>query len=367
MGHVTILPSLAQPCSRLRPPTTRLSLLLAALAAAVVCSSLLLASPALAVIVPLEGETRVGVEPRNVTAVEYPELEPQLGETFANPQGNPVIHSSAAYVVYWDPHNAYKKMWQRLINTFMYNVGAESEHERQGEFLTNIFYVEGEYRDKTNQGVHYHITWRGAYTDTDEYPSYQAGTSCTDPNPLKYGALTCITDSQIRAELKRFIATHGHPTGMNVVYYLLTPPGVAVCLEAAGNRCSDFTRTKEEEKHHVYQSASYQESFCSYHGVINPDGAAEGDGSTVIYATVPWTAGTLGDYYASPEETGYPCQDGGFDPTSKPPEQKEHAKEESKAEQEAFEKDSPEQQREIRKRQRARRTPPRGAGAVGAK
>ena len=53
---------------------------------------------------------------------------------------------------------------------------------------------------------------------------------------------------------------------------------------------------------------------------------ANGGASTILYAAIPWTAGGLGDGHWSTkiETPAYDCQDGGFDPTSKPIEQKEH-------------------------------------------
>ena len=54
---------------------------------------------------------------------------------------------------------------------------------------------------------------------------------------------------------------------MNQIYYVLTPPGVTMCLDEGGEegRCSDFAATEE----------SYENSFCSYHGAINPGGPDE--------------------------------------------------------------------------------------------
>ena len=57
---------------------------------------------------------------------------------------------------------------------------------------------------------------------------------------------------------------------MSTVYYLLTPPGVTVCLDAAATRCSDFTVSKAEAEKGERDSVSYQNSFCSYHGDDQP-------------------------------------------------------------------------------------------------
>ena len=49
---------------------------------------------------------------------------------------------------------------------------------------------------------------------------------------------TCITNAQIEEELKLFIAEHKLQKGMGTIFYLLTPPGVTVCLDASGPRAT---------------------------------------------------------------------------------------------------------------------------------
>ena len=140
-------------------------------------------------------------------------------------------------------------------------------------------------------------------------------------------AITCITDKQIREELQNFvISQHGLHKGMGSIFYVLTPPGVTVCAEAGESptACSS--------------DAAVPASFCSYHSDINPT-SPTGDENTILYAVIPWIAGTLGDYHVQPGDEsipGFECQDGGFNPSSSPPEQSEHAKEKNKAEKEAF-------------------------------
>ena len=81
---------------------------------------------------------------------------------------------------------------------------------------------------------------------------------------------------------------------MHAIYYVLTPPGVAVCLDEASSHCSDYALSEAEREKGERKSASYKNSFCSYHGAINPGKAPQGDGNTVLYATIPWSAGYEG-------------------------------------------------------------------------
>jgi hypothetical protein len=231
-----------------------------------------------------------------------------------------------------------------------------------------------------------------------------------------------LTDGQMRAQLETFIAQHSLPKGMGTIFYLLTPPGVTVCLDGGGaaGHCSDFAgdpseiaayeearanypgelskyereieeypaeliawekalakyereKQEKEEKKEPFEAtapvepkvpvepvepvepaayAAYKDSFCSYHSDINPDSAERGDGSTVLYAVLPWTAGGAGDYYfeSADRAQGSACQDGGFQPGTKPLkelQEKEREKPRSRAEQEAFEAKTKQEQREI--------------------
>lgn len=308
----------------------------AALCAAV--ASLLLAAPAGAVVTSVEGGPLVGVQPRE--AAFYTEgtvrwtgfgkgaqANPAV-KSFAN-SGNPVVHAASTYVIYWDPQDYYHGDWQGLIDGFMGNMGAAS-----GALYTD-FSVDTQYTDATNKPAAGGSVFHGAYTDTNPYPA----SGCSDPHPfvtgmpLVAGKPVCVTDAQVRAQLSEFITQHALPKGMGTVYYLLTPPGVGVCLDEGGvstGHCSDFAggfkeleeeeqeRRKDEEEEEPFVETeayeSYKRSFCSYHGVIG-----EGE-STVLYGMIPWTAGGAGDpHLAAVDQTSdYPCQDGGFEPFKKP-------------------------------------------------
>jgi hypothetical protein len=230
--------------------------------------------------------------------------------TFSNSAGNSVLRSPNTYAIYWDPTDKYHGDWQHLIDVFLQGVGAESGS------LGNIFAVDTQYGDKSSPSASYHSVFHGAYTDTDAYPT----SGCTDPAPLAPGeAISCLTDKQVQSELGVFISDHGLQKGMGSVFYLLTPPGVTVCLDkgTVAGRCSDYKAGSQE---------SYEHSFCSYHSDVSPTNPTDGDANTILYAAIPWTAGGLGDYHLRDETSAYECQDGGFDPSSNPIEEQEKPK-----------------------------------------
>ncbi len=161
----------------------------------------------------------MGLQPRDVT--EPLDGAGPTAASFANASGNPVLHGSSVYVLYWDPADRYQGDWQMHIDEFMQEIGAESGS------LGNVFAVGTQYTDRSNVPSTYGITFRGAYTDTTPYPA----SGCSDPS--RPSALACLTDQQIQEHLQSYIASHGLPKGMGVVYYLLTPPPVSVCLDGA--------------------------------------------------------------------------------------------------------------------------------------
>lgn len=275
------------------------------------------ATSAFAMVNEVEGRF-YGVTPRST---ELPTNNPS---GFANAEGHVVVQSSNVYAIYWDPSGyAYHGDWQHLINGFFQNLGVEADGPSNNGFL-----VDSQYVDKTNQRGPYKVTFRGAYTDTNPYPAPEG---CKDPAPLPdKEAITCLSDGQIQTELKSFISQHTLQTGMNAIFYVLTPPGVTVCLDSGGptGHCSDYEASAK----------SYENSFCSYHNYINPTKAPEGDSSTILYAVVPWIAGGLGDPDLADEVSGYECQDGGWDPTETEGEKLEKAKEKTAAEEEAIKK-----------------------------
>ncbi len=305
---MTIFARLLSMSFALRSAPTRWLSLTAVFAASIAAALLVGAGSAGAVVTKVETGpskfTEVGLQPRS-EGLGSAESEPA---TFANNAGNVVVDGSSVYAIYWDPKDVFHEHheWLTNIDKFFQELGASS-----GD-LADVFGPLGEYRDRSNEGAAYSTVFKGAYADSTSYP----GAGCVDPKPLAYGAITCLTDAQLREQLQSFIGTHGLPKGMHTIYYLLTPPGVTVCLDSAATHCSDYALSKTEAEKEEHNSESYANSFCSYHGDINPDAATEGDGNTILYAAIPWSAGTLGDGYqvasARVYAQGYDCQDGGW-------------------------------------------------------
>jgi len=211
--------------------------------------------------------------------------------------GGPVLHSSDAYVVYWDPIGNYRPEWQRLIDEYFVNVGAESGQ------LGDVFAVDTQYSDSSGRAEN-QTTFRGSYKDEDPYPTG----GCGEPSALS----VCLTDSQIQTELQHLIASVDPPlpgASGTPVYYLLTPPGVTVCTGSGSpSTCSNSTKLEKELKEAVYPIKS---GICGYHSAIGLGGA-----SPIPYVVQPWIAGNAGTILkenplttTEPEDDTLACQD----------------------------------------------------------
>jgi hypothetical protein len=284
------------------------------------------------------GGTKFGVQIHSAPAklFENEELEPL---TFANASGSPVLHQNSTYAIFWDPDYRYLDPWTEVIDQFFQNMSTASGQ------LASVFAVDTQYTDKTNKPAYFKSAFRVSYADKAPYPS---PVGCTNPEPLGEGEnITCLSDKQIRAQLESFISREKLPKGMGTIYYLLTPPGVTVCTDEGPSA------------EHCSSNASSPQSFCSYHAAITPTNPSTGDANTILYGVIPWTAGSLGDPLLVPgnRTSGYDCQDGGFDPSSKPiAEEKEKAKEakvESKKEEEEHPKNAEEKQKAKEAREKA--------------
>ncbi len=281
--------------------------LLASAAVAAIAILCLAAGPARASIVTVGGE-KLGLQPRSESIGAG---EP---ESFTNEGGHAVLDGTSDYVLYWDPENVFfaHHEWLTNINHFFQDLGAAS-----GDLATSLGML-GQYADRSGHAAYYKTVFKESWTDLSPYPAVPG---CTDPKPLAIGAITCLTDAQLRAHLESFVSQHSLPKGMGSIFYIITPPGVTVCTDATATSCSDFSASAKEEEEEVAKSTSYKESFCSYHGAINPDKALLGDGNTILYAVIPWTAGTSGAGFIAAHgqlggkylyANGQQCQDGGW-------------------------------------------------------
>ena len=297
------------------------------------------------------GETTVGLQPRNDGIVGE-------GSTasFGNEAGDAVVHGANIYSVYWDPENIFHEHqeWLNKIDHFMQQLGASSGHP------DTIYGALAQYRDRSNVGASDSRVWKGSYHDFAKYPTTG---NCADPNPLLFGAITCLTDAQLREQLQTFIASHGLPKGMDAIYYLSLPPGVTVCVD--GSHTAPTTRLrsgtgKRTQKHEL------EKQLLQLSRRHQPGQRRQGRRNTILYAAIPGprALGRLSrrlHLRTALLRPGYDCQDGGWNPENEL--KRESREEPGKAEEEVrkAKRARPKRKSRTRKEDPARRPAPAGA------
>jgi PKD repeat protein len=172
--------------------------------------------------------------------------------------GGQVMSSNTNYAVYWRPSTgpAYPADYQPGVNRYFEDLAHDSGgHE-------NVDSVSSQYNDATGGFASYNSHFGGAIVDTDPYPP----NGCTQ-------APICLTDEQIRKELKEYVTAHGLPVDLSHEYFVLTPPGVEDCFQALGTECS---------------AGSAKPWYCAYHGNFSLSG------SQLIYSNDPYVTGNAG-------------------------------------------------------------------------
>ncbi len=166
--------------------------------------------------------------------------------------GGPVMTSNTNYTLYWDPTKGtkYPARYQSGINTYFEDLA----HDSGG--LQNIDSVLAQYSGLPGEFASYDSHFGGALTDANPYPA----NGCS-------AAPICLTDEQLRAQIRSYVEANKLPMDLQHEYFLLTPPGVESCFEAAGLSCSQGTS---------------HAAYCAYHGFIQVGSAV------IVYSNDPY-------------------------------------------------------------------------------
>jgi PKD repeat protein len=185
--------------------------------------------------------------------------------------GGPVVHSVTPYLIVWDPGSTIDPPTANLINRYFTDLAADSGGG------ANVFGVDRQFPDATGF-ADYAQTYSSAHKllDTDSYPTLDS-TNCQRTS----GFSNCITDAQLRAEVKAFVDANGLPNdGSSAaselsdnapLYFVLLPTSVNVCFGGSGTgptTCSD-------------------NKFCAYHSSFTDSS----NSTRLLYAALPtWLA-----------------------------------------------------------------------------
>jgi hypothetical protein len=137
--------------------------------------------------------------------------------------GGPVMHTNKAYAIYWNPGGSaapFPPTYTTGINRFFTDVAVDSG------LRANVYSSDTQYDDTTGH-VRYASTYGGTLAD-NAAPSL---TGACVPSP-------CVTDQQVQDEVNHVVTVNNLPRGLGVVYFVLTPPGIASCFDSTSTTCS---------------------------------------------------------------------------------------------------------------------------------
>jgi PKD repeat protein len=226
--------------------------------------TLALVAPAGAIVTHVNGKF-IGVQP--IAGVAPSSLPGIAGKAYSNSggprplasngnldyQGGPVVHHSTTYTIFWDPPGAaprehFTTATKALINQYFADVAHDSGQN------TNVYAVGQQFTDATGRAAN-DSTFGGTFDDTTAYPTTG---NCSSPH-----IAPCLTRAQLETEIVSFVGAHALPTGLDPIYFILTPHDVTTCYFASSS-CSDDT-------------------YCAFHSSIvsGPD--------TILYSHDPFT------------------------------------------------------------------------------
>jgi hypothetical protein len=238
---------------------------------------------------PRQGRFLGIIRPRSRRTGYAPAVTRANGSPPLTYHGGPVQHSTTVYAIFWQPSGYY------VPASFRSAIGQYFTDVSNSSFRTsNVYAASTQYYDRTGPGgtknwVSYNVTFGGSIIAADPTPvsrcrNYRMG----DGNVSR----SCLTDSQLGAEIRSVIAAHNLPTGVGYEYFLFTPKDLADCFDARlADGCDDP---------HVYSRTAY----CAYHSWIGTSVS-----STILYAVEPWADLSGGCIYAVPHSAA-PNDDG---------------------------------------------------------
>ena len=176
--------------------------------------------------------------------------------------GGPVMPSNTNYTIYWRPAGAtaFDPGYIDGINRYFTDLAHDSTLPQTsgGAGRQNVDSVATQYSDGSGNLVNYDSHFgdgtHSSIIDTHAYPT----NGCS-------AAPTCLTDSQIQAEISRVVAENNLPRGLSHEYFLITPAGVESCFDGGGP-CS---------------AGSNNPYYCAYHGNVGTD-------NPIIYSVDPY-------------------------------------------------------------------------------
>ncbi|MCW3033340.1 MAG: TolB domain protein [Solirubrobacterales bacterium] len=153
------------------------------------------------------------------------------------------MHSTRTWVMFWEPPGfQVGETYKNGIIEYLRNVAADSGRR------TNVYSLLSQYCDNSGK-ISDSVTLGGTFSDLASYPKHGCQVA---------GALACVTERRIAAELKKNIKDRAMPTGFTEMYVVALPNNVSSCHDlgrpvcSGPNSCAYHTWTGKNAKTIIY-------------------------------------------------------------------------------------------------------------------
>jgi hypothetical protein len=188
--------------------------------------------------------------------------------------GGPIMPHVTTYAIFWIPPRLqtgastgvsanYRPLVKRFLNDYPGH-GIDNNNTQYYQSAATTTFI----RNAGHFG--------GAITDTSPYPT----SLCSDP--ATPGA--CLTDGQIRSEVKKIVTLKGWPVGLTSMFLVFTANGEGSCTSASSSVCA-----------YTY--------YCAYHGHIGTGASA------IIYGNQPYADPSVCQIPGAPSPNNDPAAD----------------------------------------------------------
>ena len=167
--------------------------------------------------------------------------------------GGKVMKKNLTYAIFWQPAklqtgaaSSVSATYDSLLVRYLQDIGGSGLENSTTQYYQVV--------NGVKQPIANSSAFQGSWVDTSPYPA----SGCSDPATPG----NCLTDTQIRAEIKRALTANGWTAGTTKLFFVFTSKGEGSCVDPS--TCA-FTY------------------YCAYHSSYTSGG------HRVLYANMPYT------------------------------------------------------------------------------
>jgi hypothetical protein len=189
--------------------------------------------------------------------------------------GGPVMTNTTTYAIFWLPAKlqngaptSMSALYRPVIKKFLADYPAHGIDNNNTQYFQTISSI--------TTYIHNTGAFGGSFVDTSPYPA----SGCVDST---LGG--CLTDAQLRKEIKKVMALNGWTGGLHHIFLLFTSQGEGSCIDSSNTQCAYIL-------------------YCGYHTAI-----ISGVPAPIVYTNEPYAETSVCQVHLAPSPNGDPAAD----------------------------------------------------------